>query len=90
MAGGIGLMTIAVMTRASLGHAGRPLTVSWPVVLVYCSLFCSVVLRVIAGIADNDLTMLHISGTLWILAFFGFVVLYWNILTKPRQPRTPN
>lgn len=90
MAGGIGLMTIAVMTRASLGHAGRPLTVSWPVVLVYCGLFCSVVLRVIAGIADNDLTMLHISGTLWILAFFGFVVLYWNILTKPRQPRTPN
>lgn len=90
MAGGIGLMTIAVMTRASLGHAGRPLTVSWPVVLVYCSLFCSVILRVIAGIADNDLTMLHISGTLWILAFFGFVVLYWNILTKPRQPRTPN
>ncbi len=90
MAGGIGLMTIAVMTRASLGHAGRPLTVSWPVVLVYCSLFCSVVLRVIAGIADNDLTMLHISGTLWILAFVGFVVLYWNILTKPRQPRTPN
>ncbi|MCT6871805.1 MAG: NnrS family protein [Bartonella sp.] len=90
MAGGIGLMTIAVMTRASLGHAGRPLTVSWPVVLVYCSLFCSVVLRVIAGIADNDLTMLNISGTLWILAFFGFVVLYWNILTKPRQPRTPN
>lgn len=90
MAGGIGLMTIAVMTRASLGHAGRPLTVSWPVVLVYCSLFCSVVLRVIAGIADNDLTMLNISGTLWILAFVGFVVLYWNILTKPRQPRTPN
>lgn len=90
MAGGIGLMTIAVMTRASLGHAGRPLTVSWPVVLVYCGLFCSVILRVIAGIADNDLTMLNISGTLWILAFFGFVVLYWNILTKPRQPRTPN
>lgn len=90
MAGGIGLMTIAVMTRASLGHAGRPLTVSWPVVLVYCGLFCSVVLRVIAGIADNDLTMLNISGTLWILAFVGFVVLYWNILTKPRQPRTPN
>lgn len=90
MAGGIGLMTIAVMTRASLGHAGRPLTVSWPVVLVYFSLFCSVILRVIAGIADNDLTMLNISGTLWILAFIGFVVLYWNILTKPRQPRTPN
>lgn len=90
MAGGIGLMTIAVMTRASLGHAGRPLTVSWPVVLVYCGLFCSVILRVIAGIADNDLTMLNISGTLWILAFVGFVVLYWNILTKPRQPRTPN
>lgn len=90
MAGGIGMMTIAVMTRASLGHAGRPLTVSWPVVLVYCSLFLSVLLRLIAGIADNNLTMLHVSGTLWTLAFCGFVVLYWNVLTKPRQQRAPN
>ena len=90
MAGGIGMMTMAVMTRASLGHAGRPLTVSWPVVLVYLALFLSVWLRLFAGIANNNLPTLHIAGTLWILAFLGFVVLYWNILTKPRKPRVPN
>lgn len=90
MAGGIGMMTIAVMTRASLGHAGRPLTVSWPVVLVYWALFFSVLLRLIAGIANNNLPLLHLSGTLWMLAFLGFVGLYWNVLTKPRQPRVPN
>ncbi|WP_295897729.1 NnrS family protein [uncultured Bartonella sp.] len=90
MAGGIGMMTIAVMTRASLGHAGRPLTVSWPVVLVYCALFFSVWLRLIAGIANNNLPLLHLSGTLWMLAFIGFVGLYWNVLTKPRKPRVLN
>lgn len=90
MAGGIGMMTIAVMTRASLGHAGRPLSVSWPVVIVYCSLFVSVCLRLIAGIADNNMAMLHLSGTLWMVAFCGFVLLYWNILTKPRMQRQPN
>lgn len=87
MAGAIGLMTLAIMSRASLGHAGRPLTVGWPVAALYLMVVAAVILRVTAGVYDNALFLLHLSGTLWSLAFLGFVVLYWNVLTKPRETR---
>ncbi|AQS42104.1 MAG: Protein NnrS [Candidatus Tokpelaia hoelldobleri] len=88
MAGGIGLMTLAVMTRASLGHSGRPLTVSRVVASLYVMLFVSVFLRLWAGLAGNLTPLLHSAAGLWILAFTGFVVLYWKVLTKPRLPGT--
>jgi len=84
MAGAIGLMTMAIMTRASLGHSGRALKIGWPVVGIYFFVIFSIVLRVIAGFYDNTETLLYPAAALWILGFLGFVVLYWNILTKPR------
>lgn len=87
MVGAIGLMTLAIMSRASLGHAGRPLTVGWPVATLYLMLAGAVVLRFIAGFFDNAIPLLHCSGTLWSLAFLGFVILYWKVLTGPREPR---
>jgi len=88
MAGGIGLMTMAVMTRASLGHSGRELTAGPAVTSLYAALFCSVWLRLIAGIMSNNLTLLSVSAALWIYTFAGFVILYWKILTAPRLPKT--
>lgn len=88
MAGGIGLMTLAVMTRASLGHSGRPLTVLRGVASLYVMLFVSVFLRLWAGLVGNLTPLLHGAAGLWILAFAGFVVLYWKVLTKPRLPGT--
>ncbi|EJF89366.1 NnrS family protein [Bartonella tamiae] len=70
--------------RASLGHAGCALTISWLVVLVYGSFFFLFGWRISGGLADRNVILLDISGLLWILVFCGFVLLYWNILTKPR------
>ncbi|RMH47507.1 MAG: NnrS family protein, partial [Alphaproteobacteria bacterium] len=42
MAGGIGLMTMAVMTRAALGHSGRPLRATGPISTLYVLLVVSV------------------------------------------------
>lgn len=84
MAGAIGLMTMAIMTRASLGHSGRPLHISWPVVTIYIGLFASVLLRVVSGFCDNTTPFLHSAAALWAYAFLAFVVLYWPILTRPR------
>lgn len=84
-AGAIGMMTLAVMTRASLGHAGRPVTASWPIALLYTAAFISAATRILAAFDIARTSMLHLSATAWILAFCGFVLVYWPMLTRPRQ-----
>ncbi|UPH70317.1 NnrS family protein [Abyssibius alkaniclasticus] len=84
MAGGIGLMTLAVMTRASLGHAGKPLHASRPVTVLYLALIVSVLARFAAGGLPEQAWLLHVAAGAWIAAFAGFAVLYWPILTRPK------
>lgn len=84
MAGGIGLMTLAVMSRASLGHTGRPLHAGPALSACYIALTLSVLTRLAAGLWPG---LLHPSAGLWILAFGGYVILYWPILTGPRLTR---
>ena len=84
MAGAIGLMTFAIMSRASLGHSGRALHATKFVTCLYIALFLSVFLRLFSGIFDNNVSLLHLSATFWIFAFGGFIIAYWSILTKPR------
>ncbi|WP_296473654.1 NnrS family protein [Roseinatronobacter sp.] len=89
LAGAIGLMTLAVMTRASLGHAGLPLTAGRPVTALYLALIGATFLRLAAGIWPGALWPLHVSGMLWVVAFGGFSILYWPILTRAKQaPKT--
>lgn len=91
LAGAIGLMTLAVMTRASLGHAGRPLTAGPGVTMLYLALAGATLLRFLAGLWPGEMWLMHMSAALWIMAFGGFSVLYWPILTRPRvTPRQPS
>jgi uncharacterized protein involved in response to NO len=75
-AGAIGLMTLAVMTRASLGHTGRPLTATWPIKLIYVSAFLAALCRIIAAFAILREPLLAVSALAWVLAFGGFVIVY--------------
>ncbi|NMM43098.1 NnrS family protein [Rhodospirillaceae bacterium KN72] len=77
MAGGIGIMTVAVMTRATLGHTGQALTAGKGTLLVYGLIILSVMLRFCAGSLPFDGTMLYsLSGLSWILGYVGFVLFY--------------
>lgn len=87
MAGAIGVMTVAMMTRASLGHSGRPLKATWPITSIYVALIASVLLRFVAALGAAPVWVLHASAALWILAFAGFALVYWPILTRPRKKR---
>ncbi len=49
MTGAIGLMTLAVMTRASLGHTGRALTAGPGTTVIYLSVMTSVVVRLLVS-----------------------------------------
>ncbi len=78
-------MILAVMTRASLGHTGRPLAVSRPTIAAYWLLTAAVIARIIASFfpAWHD-GALEIAGPLWIGAFALFLFAYWPVLTRPR------
>lgn len=85
LVGAIGLMTMAVMSRASLGHTGHALHAGPGTVAIYLCVIGSVVARLTAGLADDPMPFLHLSGALWVSAFAGFAVVYGGMLVRPRQ-----
>jgi uncharacterized protein involved in response to NO len=83
MGGAIGLMTLAVMTRATLGHTGRALHAGPGTVAIYTAMALSAAARVAAGFWPMNVTSLYaLSGLLWIGAFAGFVALYGPLLLQ--------
>jgi uncharacterized protein involved in response to NO len=85
-AGAIGLMTLAVMTRAALGHTGRPLTAGPAVTAIYALALGAALARVASGAAP---ALLQPAAVLWIAAFAVFAARYFPILTRPRLGETP-
>ncbi|GJD57688.1 NnrS family protein [Methylobacterium dankookense] len=83
--GAVGVMTLAVMSRASLGHTGRPLAASPAVRTVYVLATASVLARVCASLHPAWTgSLLPVAGALWAMAFLGFAAAYWRVLTGPR------
>lgn len=83
MGGAVGLMTLAVMTRATLGHTGQALTAGPGTVAIYATLILAVSARVAAGIWPGNAALWHMfSGLFWILAFVGFAVIYGRLLLR--------
>jgi uncharacterized protein involved in response to NO len=80
-AGAIGLMTIAVMTRASLGHTKQPLVATPLTQAIYLCLFAAALLRIAAALSGS-IGLLHGSATLWILAFGTFAASYGPLLIR--------
>lgn len=90
--GAIGTMTLAVMSRAALGHTGRPLKAAPLTVIVYGLITLAAVIRVLgAAIAPETIyrMTLDISGAAWTLAFGLFLVVYGPILLRPRVDGKP-
>ncbi len=89
-AGSIGTMILGVMSRAALGHSGRPLLVSPLTVAAYVLLSVGTVLRVVAPLVPSaQMGLTHGGGTLWALAWLLFVVVYFPIVTRPRADGRP-
>ena len=90
-AGAAATMIMAVMTRASLGHTGRPLRVSSLIVVAYAMLVVSVLVRVFGAslLQVQYATTITIAGALWILAFLLYSGVYAPILVRPRADGRP-
>ena len=79
MTGAVGLMTLAVMTRASLGHTGQRLVASLPTQSIYLCALIAVLARIVASL-NGSMAWLLIAAAAWVLAFGGFVVFFGPLL----------
>lgn len=90
--GGIGLITLGMMSRVALGHTGRDIGNPSIVVPMACgSMIIAALFRVIVPLFAMDLYPLWIlvSQGFWILAFLLFCLRYLPILLRPRADGRP-
>lgn len=90
-AGGIGLLTLGMMARVSLGHTGRMLAPRPSMSAGFLLVLVAAVVRVFGPLLGPDAylpTMIG-SGTLFALGFAIFLVVYTPILLAPRVDGKP-
>ena len=77
-------MTLAVMTRATLGHTGQPLKAGIATQLIYALIAVSAILRIAAALIGS-LDLIEGAAVCWLLGFALFVLAYGRllILRKP-------
>jgi uncharacterized protein involved in response to NO len=90
-AGAIGTMTLGVMSRAALGHTGRPLVASRATTAAYVLVSLGALARIFASsvLPSYYIEFVVAAGLLWAIAFTLFSAVYWPILTQPRPDGRP-
>ncbi len=83
-AGCVGLMTLAVMTRASLGHTGQALVATPRIRAIYVFALVSAAARILAAFGLARTAMLDMAAACWVLAFGTFVWVYAPLLMRRR------
>ena len=83
-AGAVVTMTLAVMTRASLGHSGRPLRADPVTRIIYTLAVAGALLRINA--AGSDI-LIHAAGALTASALGLFAISYAPVFFRPGDSR---
>jgi uncharacterized protein involved in response to NO len=83
--GGIGMLILAVASRAALGHSGRPLVASSMTVAAYVMVTIATFVRVI----ELNSNWVIASGVLWVVGYGLFAAVYTPILIRPRIDGLP-
>ncbi len=82
--GGIGVLTLGMMARVTLGHTGRAMQSSRATdiafVLINLAAVCRVLLPLVA--MEHYKMAIHLSGTLWIAAFLLFAFVHTPMLVR--------
>jgi len=86
MVGAAGTMTLAVMTRASLGHTGSALKASPATQAIYAAIIVAAAIRILASLHPNWANvLLHLAAWAWAAAFIGFAVSFGALLLTARR-----
>jgi uncharacterized protein involved in response to NO len=81
MAGAAGVMTLAVMSRASLGHTGQQLTASVATQGIYIAIVVAALARICAVVEPtHSVALLYVAAFGWAAAFLGFTLTYGPML----------
>jgi uncharacterized protein involved in response to NO len=82
--GAIGTMTLAVMTRVSLGHTGQAVSAGAGTVAIYLLVSLAALLRVFSPLFATVL-LVSLAGMAWSAAFALFAILYGPSLLGTRR-----
>lgn len=90
-AGAMGTLILAMISRVSLGHSGRSLTLHPCMKYAFYAISLAGFIRIIYSICDNSTvaTGLTLAGILWILAYSCFILIYTPILITARADGRP-
>ena len=85
-AGAIGVLTLGMMSRVSLGHTGRTIQAPKVITAAFVILNIAVFFRVIVPLVDplNYMRWLNVASGLWVLAFLLFTSYFAPILLRRR------
>ncbi len=84
--GAAGTLTLAVMTRASLGHTGNALVASAVTQAIYAVVVIAALARICSSLEPAwSVLLLHVSAFAWVAAFFGFALSYGPLLVSAQR-----
>ncbi len=84
--GAIGTMTLAVMTRAALGHSGEPLVADGWMVGMFILVTLAALLRLAVGLMPPWMReLIHMSATAWALAYLLYLLRLGPVLLRVRR-----
>jgi len=90
-AGGIGVLTLGMMARVSLGHTGRMLEPAPLMTLAFVAVNLAALIRVALPLffPAAHAQGMAVSGLVWMAAFGLFATIYTPILLRPRVDGKP-
>ena len=89
--GGMGGIILAMISRVSLGHSGRPLTPPKMMSVAFAFISISAMIRVFGPwlLPEKTLLFIDISGFCWLVSFGLFAFYYGPMLLKAREDGRP-
>lgn len=90
--GGIGVFTLGMMARVSLGHTGRTMQSARSINFAFVLVHLAAVIRVFGpvGVPSWYVSWVMLAGAIWVLAFGLFLIVYAPMLVKSRADGRPD
>lgn len=87
--GYFGSLLVAMVTRVTQGHSGRPLQLGTVAAIAFVLIQCVAVLRIVAELLPDRMLWQAIAACAWLLAFLPWVLRSVFIYTTPRADAKP-
>ncbi|HQW80627.1 MAG: NnrS family protein [Rhodanobacteraceae bacterium] len=87
--GFFGSLLVAMVTRVTQGHSGRPLQLGTAAAIAFTLIQCVAILRIVAELLPDAMLWQAIAACAWLVAFLPWVLRSLFIYTTPRVDAKP-